>query len=92
MKKIQWLFITFLAFSSAAFAQEKMLTVDEIFGTDPKVRVNFSGSPTRLQWANDGRSFKQVRDGRLMRIDALTNQGAAFLTARSWQPRSKRRK
>ncbi len=82
MKKINWLYIAILAFSSAALAQEKMLTVDEIFGTDPKVRVNFSGSPTRLQWANDGRSFKQVRDGQLMRIDALTNQGAAFFDSK----------
>ncbi|MDQ3489928.1 MAG: DPP IV N-terminal domain-containing protein, partial [Acidobacteriota bacterium] len=82
MKKINWLYIAILAFSSDALAQEKMLTVDEIFGTDPKVRVNFSGSPTRLQWANDGRSFKQVRDGQLMRIDALTNQGAAFFDSK----------
>ena len=82
MKKILYLFIAVLSFVSLGAAQDKLLTIDEIFGTDPKVRVNFSGNPTRLTWANDGRSFKQVRDGQLMRIDALTNQGAAFFDSK----------
>lgn len=78
MKKISWLLIAILSFSSVAAAQEKMLTIDDIFGTDPKVRVNFSGTPFRLQWADDGRSFKQVQAGKLMRVDAVTGQAKDY--------------
>ncbi|MEJ7847471.1 MAG: S9 family peptidase [Pyrinomonadaceae bacterium] len=78
MKKITFLFTAILAFSSAASAQDKLLTLDEIFSTDSKARVNFAGAPSRLQWANDGRSFKMMRDGKLMRVDPVTGQSSPF--------------
>lgn len=78
MKKISLLLVAILAFSFVAAAQDKMLTIDDIFGTDPKVRVNFSGTPFRLQWADDGRSFKQVQAGKLMRVDAVTGQAKDY--------------
>ena len=79
MKKIQWLVVVFFAFSAVAFGQGKLLTIDDIFGADPAKRVRFSGSPTFVQWARDGRSFKQVVNGRLMRVDALSGQSAPYL-------------
>lgn len=83
MKQIQWLFAAIFVFASVAAAQNKLLTIDDIFGLDPKVRVNFSGSPTRLTWAADGRGFKQVQNGKLVRVDAITGQAVPlFDTAR----------
>jgi dipeptidyl-peptidase-4 len=78
MKRITWLFVATLAFTSAALAQDKMLTLDEIFGTDPKVKVNFAGNPARLVWAKDGRSFKQMQNGKLVRVDAISGRATPF--------------
>lgn len=67
MRKIAWFLVAISAVSSIASAQEKMLTVDDIFSPDPKVKVRFNGSPTVVQWTRDGKAFKQVQDGRMMR-------------------------
>ena len=76
MKKIQWLVVVILTFSSLAFAQDKLLTLDEIFSPDTKVRMRFGGTPTFVTWAGDGKSFRQVVNGKLMRFDAVTGQAA----------------
>ena len=34
MKKVQWFVVALVAFSSVAFAQDKMLTLDDIFSPD----------------------------------------------------------
>ena len=47
MKKIQRLVVALFVFSSVAFAQDKLLTLDDIFSPDPARRVRFSGTPTR---------------------------------------------
>ncbi len=78
MKKIHLLFVVLLTFSSLAFAQDKLLTLDDIFSPDTKVRVRFGGMPTFVQWAADGKSFKQVVNGKLMRVDAMTGQAAPY--------------
>ncbi|MFN6965028.1 MAG: S9 family peptidase [Pyrinomonadaceae bacterium] len=78
MKKFQWLFLAFIAFASAAYAQERLLTLDDIFSTDPKVRVRFSGTPTFVQWASDARSFKQVQAGKLVRVNAVTGESRDY--------------
>ena len=72
MKQIKWLFVAVFALSSAVFAQDKLLTIDDIYSLDTSVRVNFSGTPFRGEWSADGRSFKQMQNGKLMRVDALT--------------------
>ena len=79
MKKIQWFVVVFLAFSAAAFAQDKLLTLDDIFSPDTKVRVRFGGTPTSVQWTKDGKAFKQVMNGRLMRVDAVSGQATPYL-------------
>ena len=82
MKKINWLLLIILAFASlAAQAQEKMLSIDTIFGTQPGQRVAFSGSLTPLQWNKDG-SLRQVKRGDagvdVFRFNAVTGEAVPF--------------
>ena len=78
MKKLHWLFVFVLTVTSVAVAQDKRLTIDDIFSTDAKVRVRFGGMPTFVQWSADGKSFKQVVNGRLMRVDAVTGEAVPY--------------
>lgn len=82
MRKISLFLIAIIALSSLVSAQEKMLTIDDIFSPDPRVKVKFSGNPTPIQWTSDGKALKQVRDGQLVRVDAVTGQVAAFFDNR----------
>src|SRR5687767_5711984 len=81
MKQIKLVSLAILVFASAAAAQDKLLTIDDIFSLDSKVRVNFSGTPARLVWSSDGRSFRQVRNGSLARVNAVTGDSTAYLDA-----------
>jgi dipeptidyl-peptidase 4 len=82
MKKIQWLLAALFVFSAAtAFAQQKMLTIDDIF--DPQNRVAFGGRPLFVQWNSDG-SFRQLKvdataGNQLLRVNALTGETQPFL-------------
>jgi len=86
MKKIKWLFVALLVFSSIAFAQEKLLTIDDIFG-DAKTRVAFSGKPTvGVRWLVDGTSYFQTQPGEdgqigFYRVDAKTGSATLFYDA-----------
>jgi dipeptidyl-peptidase 4 len=70
-------------------AQQKLLTLDEIYSPDPAMRVNFNGNPPLgLRWAKDGASYlwskrpagEQRQGGRgqgggqLLRVNALTGE------------------
>lgn len=76
MKKQSLLFslIFTLVFASFALAQEKMLTIDEIF--DPVKRVQFNGRLMPVRWTADGTAFlqaKPVAGGMtLVRVDPKT--------------------
>ena len=83
MKKIQLLVVAFFAFSAVAFAQERLLSIDDIFSTDAKVRVRFAGTPVFVQWAPDGRSFKQMIGGKLMRVDAVSGDAEPYFDSAS---------
>ena len=83
MKKIHWVVIAIFAFPVLSFAQDKLLTIDDIFSPDTAKRVRFGGTPVSVQWAPDGRSFKQVIGGQLMRVDAVTSQAVPYLDAGS---------
>ena len=78
MKRLQFLLIAILAFTSTGFAQDKLLTLDDIFHPDATKRVRFAGTPVSVQWAADGRSFKQMVIGRMMRVDAMTGQAMPY--------------
>ena len=78
MKQIKLVSLAILIFASAAAAQNKLLTIDDIFSLDSKIRVNFSGTPTRLAWSLDGKSFRQMRNGSLMRVNPVTGDATAY--------------
>ena len=73
------LFALVLALSAPLVAQDRLLTIDDIFSPDPAKRVRFAGNQVFLQWAPDGRSFKQVQNGRLMRVDAVTGNAVPYM-------------
>lgn len=78
MKKLANLVIVFLSLSFVTFAQDKLLTLDEIFSPDAAKRVRFGGAPVVPTWAPDGKSFKQTINGRLMRVDAVTGNATPY--------------
>ena len=78
MKRSHLVFLAIIACSSAIFSQDKLLTLDDIFSPDPKVRVRLGGTPVFVQWAKDGRSFRQVVGGRLMRVDAISGDAKPY--------------
>src|SRR5258708_16719373 len=71
------LFFVLSAFSYAS-AQNKLLTLDDIFSDDPKVREQFDGNPAELEWAKDGKSLKQMKEGKLIRVDAISAEATQF--------------
>src|SRR5687768_6377722 len=78
------LFALLLLCPAAAVAQEKLLTIEDIF--DPVKRVNFSGSPpSGLEWLADGEHYLHARRGggatTLMRVNARTGEAAPFFDA-----------
>jgi len=77
-KKTTFLITILLALSSVSFAQDRLLTLDDIFNPDITKRVKFGGTPVAVQWAPDGRSFKQIVNGQLMRVDAATGQAVPY--------------
>jgi hypothetical protein len=79
-------FLTLISLASAARAQEKPLTIDDIF--DPAKKVDFGGAPvTGLRWLKDGASYLHSRVDpatkirTLMRVNALTGEATPFFDA-----------
>src|SRR5215207_9726861 len=69
---------------AAARAQQKLLTIDDIY--DPAKKVSFSGTAVSgLEWLKDGEHYLQSRKaeggGVLMRVNARTGQAAPFFDA-----------
>ena len=79
MKRASFLLVSLVAFSSFVLAQDRLLTIDDIYHPDPAKRVAFGGSPARVTWAPDGKSFKETRAGKLMRVDAVTGNTVPYL-------------
>ncbi|MDI1242974.1 MAG: S9 family peptidase [bacterium] len=78
MRKISFVALVFAALVTAVHSQEKLLTIDDIFSPDPAVRVPFGGTTVRISWTADGRSFRQLQNGRLVRVNAETGQATPF--------------
>jgi dipeptidyl-peptidase-4 len=75
--------VLLLVFRSTILAQDKLLTIDDIY--DPKSKVNFNGSPPlRLRWLKDGIHYLQSKtdDGssssQLLKVNALTGESTPF--------------
>lgn len=84
MKKLRLFAIALLTFSSVTFAQDRLLTLDDIFSPDVSKRVKFGGTPVAVQWARDGLSFKQVINGRLMSVNAKTGEAVPYYDSASF--------
>jgi dipeptidyl-peptidase-4 len=73
------------SFSSHALAQEKLLTIDDLY--DPVKRVNFSGSTPSPRWLKDGKTYLVAGDPskpgspRIVRVNALSGESSAFFDA-----------
>ncbi|MBI3949680.1 MAG: S9 family peptidase [Acidobacteria bacterium] len=71
---------------SHVWAQEKLLTLDDLY--DPKTKVNFSGSPPLdLTWLPDGEHYLQRKtepksgETQWLKVNALTGDSAPFFDA-----------
>lgn len=67
-----------------ALAQNKQLTIDDIF--DPQKRVNFGGTPVNPRWLKDGVHFTVVSRERnafprLLKVNAVTGRSEPFYNA-----------
>jgi hypothetical protein len=74
--------------TSRVFAQNKLLTIDDIF--DPQKRVNFSGTPANPRWLKDGVHYTVVSKDRsafprLQKVDAVTGKSEPFYDAAKMQ-------
>jgi dipeptidyl-peptidase 4 len=83
-------FLVLFVWSSVVAAQQKQLTIDDIF--DPQKRVQFSGRPTfGVQWMVDGASYFQLQSNPaggglgLYRVDAKTGESRLFYDAAKLQ-------
>src|SRR5215204_5062535 len=72
-----------------AQAQNKLLTVEEIF--DPSKRVNFNGTTPTIRWLKDGKHYLLTNDAskrdvpRLQKVDATTGEAVSFFDAAKMQ-------
>src|SRR5712692_3603019 len=72
-----------LALAPSVRAQDKLLTIDDIFDPSPAKRVNFSGTPVNPRWLKDGVHYIVVSKDRnafprLLKVNAVTGESAAF--------------
>jgi dipeptidyl-peptidase-4 len=77
--------IFLLSLSLHALAQQKLLTIDDIF--DPAKRINFSGTVPNIRWLKDGKHYLLANDAakkdvpRLQKVDAVRGEAVPFLDA-----------
>ena len=90
MKRIILLATVFLTlFTQSLKAQNKLLTIDDIF--DPVKKVNFNGTTPTIRWLKDGNHYLITNEAsrrdvpRLQKVDAATGQGVPFLDAAKMQ-------
>ena len=78
-----------LALSVSVQAQQKLLTIDDIF--DPAKRVNFNGSTPQVRWLKDGNHYLVTNEAsrrdvpRLQKVNAATGVATAFFDAAKMQ-------
>jgi dipeptidyl-peptidase-4 len=78
MKKFRWLLIAIFVFSSLAAAQDKMLSIDDIF--DPQARIPFSGRALQVQgWTKDGKAYRVYQNAQLVQVNAASGQTTPVL-------------
>jgi len=80
--------VVLLVLASLSVAQDKLLTIDDIF--DPAKKVNFGGTPANVRWLKDGTHYTQVNPSRtasprLLKVNALTGDAKPFYDAAKMQ-------
>src|SRR5712692_10581933 len=75
-----------LALAPSVRAQDKLLTIDDIFDPSPAKRVNFSGTPVNPRWLKDGVHYIVVSKDRnafprLLKVNAVTGRSQPFYDA-----------
>lgn len=81
--------IFLLSLSLPTLAQQKLLTIDDIF--DPSKHVNFNGTVPNIRWLKDGKHYLLTNDAtkkdvpRLQRVDAVSGDAVPFLDAAKMQ-------
>ena len=90
MKRIILLATVFLTlFTQSLKAQNKLLTIDDIF--DPVKKVNFNGTTPTVRWLKDGNHYLITNEAsrrdvpRLQKVDAATGQAMPFFDAAKMQ-------
>ena len=78
-----------LALSVCAQAQQKLLTIEDIF--DPAKRVNFNGTTPTIRWLKDGNHYLLTNEAsrrdvpRLQKVNAATGEATPFFDAAKMQ-------
>jgi dipeptidyl-peptidase 4 len=86
-----WLLVSvFVAVVSPTLnAQNKLLTIDDIF--DPVKRINFNGTTPNIRWLKDGRHYLLTNESssrdvpRIQKVDAATGEAVPFFDAAKMQ-------
>ena len=80
----------FLALSAQSLkAQNKLLTIDDIF--DPVKKVNFNGTTPTVRWLKDGNHYLLTNEAsrrdvpRLQKVNAATGEAVPFFDAAKMQ-------
>jgi hypothetical protein len=70
-------------------AQQKLLTVDDIF--DPVKKINFGGNNPTIRWLKDGKHYLVTNEAtrsdvpRIQKVDAVSGEAVAFFDAAKMQ-------
>jgi len=78
-----------LALTVSAQAQQKLLTIDDIF--DPAKRVNFNGTTPGIRWLKDGNHYLLTNEAsrrdvpRMQKVNAATGEATPFFDAAKMQ-------
>src|SRR5690242_19751999 len=86
-----WLLASFCIalLSPSLNAQNKLLTIDDIF--DPVKRVNFNGTTPNIRWLKDGQHYLLTNEAtrrdvpRIQKVDAATGEAVPFFDAAKMQ-------
>jgi dipeptidyl-peptidase 4 len=80
--RLPFLAIVFIGLLLPAIAQDKLLTVEDIF--DPAKKVNFGGTTPNIRWLKDGKSYLLINEAskrnvpRMQRVNARTGEATAL--------------
>src|SRR5215211_9412665 len=88
--KVSLLVTVFLVLVAPALkAQNKLLTIDDIF--DPVKKVNFNGTTVTVRWLRDGNHYLITNEAsrkdvpRLQKVNAATGETTPFFDAAKMQ-------